>query len=254
VSALELVPGDLAVVAPGEFFPADGLIVSGTDLQADESTLTGEAYPVTKRPWPGPSGPGEAPLVDAVHWGYAGTRLLTGPALLRVAFTGPETIYGEIVRSAVRGRRTLLVDLDAQANATRYLLGDAAPEQTVADFFAQFLAFRLTAGPISDVAVETGIEGLRLVPGSPDLADLQSRLEAKHKIYKLRDTLAALDDVDEVLIDTPPALGFFATLMSLCWLIAADDTGAGLFLLLVGSAAVLVGAVLVARQQAPTVG
>ena len=50
------------------------------------------------------------------------------------------------------------------------------------------------------------------------------------------------------------ALGFFATLMSLCWLIAADDTGAGLFLLLVGSAAVLVGAVLVARQQAPTVG
>ncbi|HXG03814.1 MAG TPA: HAD-IC family P-type ATPase [Candidatus Binatia bacterium] len=107
VSALELVPGDLAVVAPGDFFPADGLIVSGTDLQADESTLTGEAYPVTKRPWPGPTGPGEAPLVDAVHWGHAGTRLLTGPALLRVAFTGPETIYGEIVRSAVRGRRTL---------------------------------------------------------------------------------------------------------------------------------------------------
>lgn len=107
VSALELVPGDLAVVAPGEFFPADGLIVGGADLQADESTLTGEAYPVAKRPWSGPSGPGEAPLVDAVHWGYAGTRLLTGAALLRVGFTGPETIYGEIVRSATRGRHAL---------------------------------------------------------------------------------------------------------------------------------------------------
>ncbi|MFN3596811.1 MAG: ParA family protein [Rubricoccaceae bacterium] len=120
--------------------------------------------------------------------------------------------------AARRGRRTLLVDLDAQANATRYLLGDAAPEQTVADFFAQFLAFRLTASPVGDVAVETGLENLRLVPGSPDLADLRSRLEAKHKIYKLRDTLAALDDADEVFIDTPPALGFFA----LSALIAAD--------------------------------
>ena len=107
VSALDLVPGDLAVVEPGQVFPADGLLVAGTDLQADESTLTGEAYPVVKRPWPGPPGPGSMPVVDARHWGYAGTRLLTGRALLRVVFTGPETIYGEIVRSAERGRRTL---------------------------------------------------------------------------------------------------------------------------------------------------
>ena len=34
------------------------------------------------------------------HWGFAGTRLLTGRASLLVAFTGAETIYGDIVRSA----------------------------------------------------------------------------------------------------------------------------------------------------------
>ena len=41
---------------PGEAFPADGIIVGGDELQADESSLTGEAYPVAKRPLPGAAG------------------------------------------------------------------------------------------------------------------------------------------------------------------------------------------------------
>jgi Ca2+-transporting ATPase len=103
IPALELVPGDLAVVLPAEAFPADGIIIAGADLQVDESSLTGEAYPVAKRPLTGPPGHGAEPLVDAAHWGFAGTRLLTGRAGLRVAFTGSETLYGGIVRSAVGG-------------------------------------------------------------------------------------------------------------------------------------------------------
>ena len=103
VLALELVPGDLALVSAAEAFPADGVIVGGVELQADESSLTGEAYAVTKRPLSGPPADGEEPPVDAWHWGFAGTRLLTGRATLRVAFTGGETLYGEIVRSVVRG-------------------------------------------------------------------------------------------------------------------------------------------------------
>ena len=103
IPTLELVPGDVAVVLPAEAFPADGIIVGGDDLQADESSLTGEAYPVAKRPCPEPPGGGAEPLVDASHWGFAGTRLLTGRAVVRVAFTGGETLYGEIVRSAVQG-------------------------------------------------------------------------------------------------------------------------------------------------------
>ena len=103
IPTLELVPGDVAVVLPAEAFPADGIIVGGDDLQADESSLTGEAYPVAKRPCPEPPGGGAEPLVDASHWGFAGTRLLTGRAVLRVAFTGGETLYGEIVRSAAQG-------------------------------------------------------------------------------------------------------------------------------------------------------
>ena len=101
IPAVDLVPGDLVLVSSGEPFPADGLVVSGADLQADESTLTGEAYPVPKRPLLGPIGAGAQPVVDARHWGFAGTRLLTGRASLRIVLTGGGTLYGEIVRSAV---------------------------------------------------------------------------------------------------------------------------------------------------------
>jgi Ca2+-transporting ATPase len=108
---VEVVAGDLAVVAAGEAFPADGVIVAGGDLQVDESALSGEAFPVRKRPLgpdllAGRGGTG----IDAEHWGLAGTRLLTGRASLRVIYTGGETVYGEIVRLAreeVRGRTPL---------------------------------------------------------------------------------------------------------------------------------------------------
>jgi len=103
VTASEVVPGDTAIVAAGQAFPADGLVVAGDDMQADESSLTGEAYPVRKTPMTElPPGLDE-PIVDAEHLCFAGTRLLTGRARVRVAFTGGDTLYGEIVRSAAGG-------------------------------------------------------------------------------------------------------------------------------------------------------
>ena len=99
-AARELVPGDLAEIRSGTPFPADGVIVSGDNLQVDESILTGESLPVSKQPL---ALRAESPLVDTLHWGTAGTRLLTGRALLRVTYTGAETVYGEIVRLALHG-------------------------------------------------------------------------------------------------------------------------------------------------------
>jgi Ca2+-transporting ATPase len=100
-SSRELVPGDLVQVAPGEYVPADGIVVAGDALQVDESTLTGESMPVPKRAWPDGVPWGEA--VRHEHWAVAGTRLLTGPARVRILCIGAETRYGEIVRSAAEG-------------------------------------------------------------------------------------------------------------------------------------------------------
>ena len=101
IASRELVPGDLVEVAPGEYFPADGLLVSGNGLQVDESTLTGESLPVAKRTFdPAAPQPAGAPQDQ---WGTAGTRLLTGTAWVRLVHIGGETRYGEIVRSATEG-------------------------------------------------------------------------------------------------------------------------------------------------------
>lgn len=126
IPARELVPGDLALVSPAEAFPADGIVVGGADLQVDESSLTGEAYPVAKRPLSEAPGPGEEPLVGVQHWGFAGTRLLTGRAALRVAFTGQETLYGEIVRSAVQGTHVRTPLQGAIQHLVTVLLGAAS--------------------------------------------------------------------------------------------------------------------------------
>lgn len=97
----ELVPGDLVVVGVNEPFPADGVILQGRQMQVDESALTGEAYPVRKSPFDSLSTLTAGTPVDNQYWGLAGTRLLTGEAYLRIVYTGGETLYGEITRSAV---------------------------------------------------------------------------------------------------------------------------------------------------------
>lgn len=103
--AAALVPGDLVIVSTGESFPADGLVIAGEALQADESALTGESFPVRKAPIERlPRSVAEA-RVDGASWGFAGTRLLTGEAWMRIVHVGGETLYGDIARSATRGEQ-----------------------------------------------------------------------------------------------------------------------------------------------------
>src|SRR5512143_1943348 len=114
LAATELVPGDLVVVGVGEA------------LQADESALTGEAFPVRKLPLAGMTRLDDEAKVDGQHWGFAGTRLLTGKAWLRVVHTGGETLYGEIVRSATRGVSARTPLQGAVGNLVAVLLASAA--------------------------------------------------------------------------------------------------------------------------------
>ncbi len=48
ISAEEIVPGDLVAIEAGDRIPADGILITSSNLQIDESMLTGESMPVTK--------------------------------------------------------------------------------------------------------------------------------------------------------------------------------------------------------------
>ncbi|XXF81422.1 cation-transporting P-type ATPase [Myxococcaceae bacterium GXIMD 01537] len=125
VPANEVVVGDLVRVDAGEHFPADGLIVRGEGLQAEESSLTGESLPVRKRPLH-QLPLGAEPAVEARHWGLAGTRLLTGSAWVRIALTGKDTLYGGIVRSAAQGKHARTPLQQAVAHLVAVLMCVAA--------------------------------------------------------------------------------------------------------------------------------
>lgn len=106
ILSADIVPGDLIRVDPDQPIPADGLFLSASEVQIDESSLTGEAYPVAKKQIVSVPD-GHEPPVDEVHWAFAGTRMLTGNARIRVVFTGQETVYGEIVRSTIHGQHDI---------------------------------------------------------------------------------------------------------------------------------------------------
>ncbi|MBL8488965.1 MAG: ParA family protein [Rhodocyclaceae bacterium] len=134
---------------------------------------------------------------------------------------GKSTITSNLAAiGASRGRRTLVVDLDPQANSTRYLLGDGADglAHTAVGFFDQMLSFKLRPQPTDAFIVETMFENLAVLPADPALEELQAKLEQRYKIYKLREALDALEGFDDIWIDTPPAMHFFTRSA----LIAAD--------------------------------
>jgi len=123
--------------------------------------------------------------------------------------------------SALQGQRTLVVDLDPQANSSHYLLGDEAEglKPNVSGLFEQSLGFSIFKDGAKSFVHHTRFDNLHVMPASRDLEDLQSKLEAKHKIYKLRDALKDLDDYDAIYLDTPPAMNFF----TLSAMIAAEN-------------------------------
>lgn len=114
--------------------------------------------------------------------------------------------------SAARGRRTLVIDLDAQCNASQYLLSSDGrqAEAGSADFFEATLARGRGGTNLDPFIAQTPFDNLWIMAAHPDLEVLRVKLETRHKIYKLGQALDRLSDFDAVYIDTPPALNFYS--------------------------------------------
>jgi Ca2+-transporting ATPase len=98
ISAPGLVVGDLIAVSEGDRVPADAVLRSGQEVQADESLLTGESLPVDKRPTEGLAALAR-PGGDATPFLYSGSLLVRGQGLAEVAATGARTEIGRIGRA-----------------------------------------------------------------------------------------------------------------------------------------------------------
>lgn len=77
----EIVPGDVARVEAGDRVPADGLLVAGQGVMADESILTGESLPVEK---------------DIGSELFSGTLVVRSQGYVEVTRTGASSTMGRL--------------------------------------------------------------------------------------------------------------------------------------------------------------
>jgi chromosome partitioning protein len=100
------------------------------------------------------------------------------------------------------GRRTLLVDLDPQANSTMSFVDPREFERSM---------FEVLTGvaTLEEIIVPTSVEHLFLAPARIALAKLESSLVGELDAhFRLKDRMGTLPrKYDAVIIDTPPTLG-----------------------------------------------
>ena len=94
LDAVEVVPGDVILLEAGDQVPADARLLDCAGLQVDESAMTGESLPVTKRL--ADRLPEDTPLGDRVNMVIAATSVTAGRGRAVVVATGMETQMGRI--------------------------------------------------------------------------------------------------------------------------------------------------------------
>ena len=116
--------------------------------------------------------------------------------------------------TALEGKKVLLVDLDAQGNATTGLgFEKATLSSTVYNLLSQ-------TRRAEEVLLDTGVENLWLLPSNLDLAGAEVELSsAPGREYVLRESIASIRDrFDNIVIDCPPNIG----LLTLNALVTSD--------------------------------
>ena len=114
----------------------------------------------------------------------------------------------------LKGKKTLLVDVDPQGNSTSGVGVDKS------DIEVSSYDVLINDIPVKDAVVETEFKNLDLLPANMNLAGAELELaESENRFKALKKALAPLVmEYDYIIIDCPPSLG----LLSLNALVASD--------------------------------
>jgi cation-transporting P-type ATPase F len=112
IASSELVPGDIVLLESGDLVPADVRILEASQLQTDDSILTGESVVVGKNA-DRIEGGSEVPLGDRRNMAFMGTAIASGRARAVVVATGADTQIGQIA-GEMRGTERAQTPLQAR--------------------------------------------------------------------------------------------------------------------------------------------
>ncbi len=90
-----LVPGDILLLKTGQRVPADARLLEAFGLEVDESSLTGESFPVSKDA--ATTIPSDTRITDQTNMIFAGTIVTRGRAKALVTATGVNSELGRVV-------------------------------------------------------------------------------------------------------------------------------------------------------------
>ena len=88
-----VVPGDLVLLCAGSLIPADGVVLEAKDFFINQAVLTGETFPVEKKPGVVAD---KAALAERGNCVYMGTSVSSGSARVVIVQTGKASVFGQI--------------------------------------------------------------------------------------------------------------------------------------------------------------
>jgi cation-transporting ATPase I len=189
--------GDVVLVGAGDVVPADARLLEASDLETDESSLTGESLPVGKSPAPTPG----ADVADRTCMLFDGTTVVAGTGRAVVVATGEATQAGRATTAA--GSAPPAAGVQARlGELTRAVLpvtlGGGAAVTALGVLWRRPLREAVRAGVA--VAVAAVPEGLPLVATVAQLAAAR-RLSRRGTVVRSARAVEALGRVDTVCFD-----------------------------------------------------
>ena len=142
VARKDVVPGDLMVIEVGDEIPADGLLLQSSDLQIDESSLTGEPI-INKHATPDVA---EEEATYPTNVVLRSTMVMNGSGLAGVTAIGDGTEIGKVARKATE-LTAVKTPLNQQLDHLAKLISKVGSAVAVTAF-AVFLAHDVFTNPL----------------------------------------------------------------------------------------------------------
>lgn len=199
IAAEEIVPGDIIALYEGEKIPADARLIESFSLEVDESMLTGESLPVSKKVEILPE---STALADRKNMVYSSCVVTKGRAKAIVVMTGMNTEIGKIATDIQEAEDTLTPLQKALKKLGKVLgmisLGVAIPGLVLGILFGRDLVEMLMMA--ISLAVSAIPEGLPIVVTIALALGIKRMVKVNVLVRKLS-TAEALGGTDTICSD-----------------------------------------------------